>query len=72
MDRQRIRQVRTDVMKFIPFSFFIIIPGLELLLPPFLVIFPNSVPSQFMSNEARLQKYKAVSERRDKAAIHLN
>jgi hypothetical protein len=45
---------------------------LEILLPPFLVIFPNSVPSQFMSDEARLAKFKKISERRDKAAMHLN
>ena len=52
MERQKVRQVKQDVMKFIPFSVFILIPGLEILLPPFLVIFPNSVPSQFMSSEA--------------------
>jgi len=44
-------------MKFIPFSFFILIPGAELLLPPFLMVFPNSVPSQFMSDSARLAKF---------------
>ena len=49
LEKQKLRQVQLDVMKFIPFSLFIIVPGLELLLPPFLVIFPNSVPSQFMS-----------------------
>jgi len=59
------------VIKFVPFSLFILIPGLELLLPPFLVVFPNSVPSQFLSEQAKLDKYKKVSERRDKAAGHL-
>lgn len=68
----KIKQVRSDVFKFIPFSVFIIIPGLELLLPPFLVIFPNSIPSQFMSEKAREEKFVKISERRDKAAMHLN
>ena len=45
MEGQKVRQVKIDVIKFIPFSFFILIPGAEILLPPFLVIFPNSVPS---------------------------
>ena len=45
MDKARIIQVKTDVVKFVPFSFFILIPGAEILLPPFLVVFPNSVPS---------------------------
>jgi LETM1-like protein len=41
----KIRQVKSDFIKFIPFSLFIIVPGLELLLPAWLVIFPNSKPS---------------------------
>ena len=41
----KIKQVREDFIKFIPFSFFIIVPGLELLLPAWLMIFPNSIPS---------------------------
>jgi len=53
----KMRQVQTDVIKFIPFSFFILIPGAEILLPPFLMVFPNSVPSQFMSKEARNKKF---------------
>lgn len=57
MEDKKIRQVRDDVIKFIPFSIFLIIPGLEIFIPPFLVIFPNSVPSQFISEEARLQKF---------------
>lgn len=52
------RQVKIDVIKFIPFSFFILIPGAELLLPPFLMVFPNSIPSQFMSEEARAKKFQ--------------
>ena len=42
---KKVRNVRQDVIKFIPFSFFILIPGAEILLPPFLMVFPNSVPS---------------------------
>jgi len=41
----KLKQVKMDFMKFIPFSLFIIIPGLELLLPAWLIIFPNSIPS---------------------------
>lgn len=29
----------------IPFSFFIVVPGAEALLPAYLKIFPNSLPS---------------------------
>ncbi len=50
----KLRQVKSDFIKFIPFSIFLIIPGAELLLPAWLVVFPNSIPSQFMSEDARI------------------
>jgi LETM1 and EF-hand domain-containing protein 1 len=52
------------MIKFIPFSLFIIIPGAELLLPAWLVVFPNSIPSQFMSDDAKSQQFKKMTERR--------
>lgn len=42
---EQLRRIKQDFIKFIPFSFFIIIPGLEFLLPAWLVIFPNAIPS---------------------------
>jgi len=53
----KLKQVRSDFFKFIPFSLFIIIPGAELLLPAWLVVFPNSIPSQFLSNDARSKQF---------------
>lgn len=44
-DDIKLRQVKSDFIKFIPFSVFIIVPGAELLLPAWLVVFPNSIPS---------------------------
>jgi len=50
--RERKLLVRTtgDIFKIIPFSFFIIIPFAELLLPVFIRIFPNMLPSTFFEN----------------------
>lgn len=42
---QKTQRVRKDYIKFIPFSFFIILPGGEALLPAWLLVFPNSIPS---------------------------
>ena len=67
----KLRQVKSDFIKFIPFSLFIIIPGAELLLPAWLVVFPNSIPSQFLSEEARIKQIKAMTERRQIAAEKL-
>lgn len=36
-----------DLLRLLPFSVFVIIPGLELLLPVFLKFFPNMLPSTF-------------------------
>jgi LETM1 and EF-hand domain-containing protein 1 len=58
-------------MKFIPFSFFLIIPGLEFLLPAWLIIFPNSVPSQFQSEERQIKLLKEAEEQRDVSAEKL-
>lgn len=57
--------------KFIPFSIFIIIPGLELLLPAWLVIFPNAIPSQFKSPKAQEQQYYKKLQKRLLAADKL-
>jgi LETM1 and EF-hand domain-containing protein 1, mitochondrial len=44
-EEYRARNVRQDLIKMIPFSFFIVVPGAEALLPAYLKIFPNSLPS---------------------------
>ena len=67
----KLKQVRSDFIKFIPFSIFIIVPGAELLLPAWLVVFPNSIPSQFLSEEARYKQFKLMTERRTQAAEKL-
>lgn len=67
----RAREVRQDLIKFVPFSFFLIIPGAEVLLPPWVMIFPNSVPSQFVSADERAQRFKEMKERQNAAASKL-
>lgn len=61
-----------DVIKFVPFSFFILIPGAEILLPPFLMVFPNSKPSWFMQDEDRQKKFLEIKKKREAAAKKLN
>lgn len=68
---KKIQKITRDVIKFIPFSFFIIIPGLELLLPAWLMIFPNSIPSQFQSIAARQKKIDDLLVKRNQAAEKL-
>ncbi|KAH7641466.1 letm1 and ef-hand domain-containing protein anon-60da [Dermatophagoides farinae] len=61
LSRREYRQlVRTssDVFRLAPFSVFIIIPFMELLLPVFLKFFPNMLPSTFQTASSREVKVK--------------
>ena len=55
-------QVKKDFIKFVPFSLFLLIPGAELFLPAWVMIFPNSVPSQFVGDEERNKKFIKLKE----------
>lgn len=52
--------VRTvsDIFRLVPFSVFIIVPFMELLLPVFIKLFPSMLPSTFQSSDQRDAKMK--------------
>ncbi|UYV71684.1 K02A2.6-like [Cordylochernes scorpioides] len=58
--RERRQLVRTvsDVFRLLPFSVFIIVPFMELLLPVFLKFFPGMLPSTFEKSSAAEAKFK--------------
>jgi LETM1 and EF-hand domain-containing protein 1 len=47
--RERLQLIRTttDIFRLVPFSIFVIVPFMELLLPFALKLFPNMLPSTF-------------------------
>ncbi|GIX91553.1 hypothetical protein CDAR_528352 [Caerostris darwini] len=55
--RQLIRTV-SDLFRLVPFSIFIIIPFMELLLPVFLKLFPAMLPSTFTTKSERDLKFR--------------
>lgn len=55
--RQLVRTV-SDLFRLVPFSVFIIIPFMELLLPIFLKLFPAMLPSTFQSTSDKELKFK--------------
>ena len=73
--RERIQLARTgaDMLRLIPFSVFVIVPFLEFLLPFFIKVFPNMLPSTFENQEARKSRLEAISRARKTAhdALHL-
>ena len=58
-------------MRFVPFSLFLLIPGGELFLPAWVLIFPNSVPSQFVSEAERAKKFEELKALQENAADKL-
>ena len=65
------RTVTQDMLKMIPFSAFLIIPGAELLLPVYLNIFPNAMPSQFVSGDDLKLQFSSRHSKQEEAAIKL-
>ena len=61
--RTRLRQVRQDVIKFVPFSLFLLIPGGELFLPAWVLVFPNSIPTQFVAEEERAKRFEEMRKK---------
>lgn len=51
-------QTTSDLFRLVPFSIFIIVPFLELLLPIFLKLFPGMLPSQFQTKKELQDKLK--------------
>ncbi|GAB6020247.1 hypothetical protein CHUAL_002965 [Chamberlinius hualienensis] len=48
----------SDIFRLVPFSVFIIVPFMEFLLPVFIKLFPNMLPSTFQSSDEREAKMK--------------
>uniref|UniRef100_A0ACD5US36 Uncharacterized protein n=1 Tax=Avena sativa TaxID=4498 RepID=A0ACD5US36_AVESA len=65
-ERQQLTRTTADMLRLVPFAMFIIIPFMELLLPVFLKLFPNMLPSTFQDKmkeeEALKRKLKARME----------
>ncbi|CAO3662113.1 unnamed protein product [Rhizopus stolonifer] len=54
-DRQ-LRRTTSDLMRLVPFAFFIVVPFMELLLPVALKLFPNMLPSTYESKTQEEKK----------------
>ena len=65
LEKERIKE---DMIKFIPYGVMLLLPFGELLLPPYLALFPNAIPSQFF-NEETVGKIVERSEERQREAF---
>lgn len=46
-ERQQLTRTTADIFRLVPVAVFIIVPFMEFLLPVFLKVFPNMLPSTF-------------------------
>lgn len=57
---RQLKRTTVDLLRLVPFLFFLIVPFMELLLPVFLKLFPNMLPSTFESKYAEEEKKKKL------------
>lgn len=57
------RRISMDLIKFVPYAILIILPGGELLFPPYFMMFPNSTPTQFLTANSLGERKKVLSEK---------
>ncbi|KAI8981888.1 LETM1-like protein-domain-containing protein [Mycotypha africana] len=59
-EHRQLRRTTLDLMRLVPFAFFIIVPFMELLLPVALKLFPNMLPSTYESKSQEEKKKMAL------------
>ncbi|GMN59762.1 hypothetical protein TIFTF001_028850 [Ficus carica] len=57
-ERQQLTRTTADIFRLVPFAVFIIVPFMEFLLPVFLKLFPNMLPSTFQDKMKEQEKLK--------------
>ena len=57
-ETRQLQRTTADLIRLVPFSIFVVVPFMELLLPVFLKLFPNLLPSTFQDSAKREQQLK--------------
>ncbi|TYZ64986.1 hypothetical protein PybrP1_005778 [[Pythium] brassicae (nom. inval.)] len=57
-ERKQLQRTVADLLRLVPFSFFLIVPFMELLLPVALKLFPNMLPSTYKDSFQREEDLK--------------
>lgn len=58
----QLKRTTTDLLRLIPFSVFLIVPFMELLLPVALKLFPNMLPSTFTDKFKEVSRYASIPQ----------
>lgn len=57
-EREQLTRTTADIFRLVPFAVFVIVPFMEFLLPVFLKVFPNMLPSTFQDKMKEQEKLK--------------
>ncbi|MCO5571141.1 hypothetical protein L7F22_024875 [Adiantum nelumboides] len=60
-ERQQLTRTTADMFRLVPFAIFIVVPFMELLLPVFLKVFPNMLPSTFQDKAKEEEAQRRLS-----------
>jgi hypothetical protein len=60
------RRIVKDLFKFVPYSLMIVIPLADLLIPFYVILFPNSIPTQFLFESQIGKKVSQLVEKQEK------
>lgn len=66
-DYRNLRQTKQDFFKLLPFTFFLVVPLSEIVLPAYLLFFPNSIPRRYVKYFLETRKTTFIEKKREKA-----
>lgn len=58
-----IRRIKKEIWKLMPFTFFIVVPFAEFLLPAYILLFPNAYPTHFFTPNQKKEKIKKMEKK---------
>ncbi len=64
---EKMRRIRRDAKRWVPFSVFLVMPFGGLMLPVYLMFYQDAVPSQFHSVEEKQKRYYTIAARAEVA-----
>lgn len=66
-DYRSMRQTKKDFFKLLPFTFFLVVPLSEIVLPVYLLFFPNSIPRRYVKYFLETRRTSFIEKKREKA-----
>ncbi len=66
------KRISQNLAKMVPFSSFVLVPFMEIALPPYMILFPNAIPEGFVTAEQKADKKVAMAKAQSAAHTDLS